>query len=160
MQTVSDSPEQTRDWGRRVGSRLFPGAVVGLEGELGTGKTVFVQGLARGLGIQETVNSPTFVLIQEYPRGRLPLFHVDAYRLECALELEFLGLDEILDQEGVTAVEWAGRLAVLLPPERLEVGFTAGGVRMPQRRILSFRARGRRYEQLLEELKPFVNPGS
>ncbi len=160
MRIISDSPEETREWGRRVGYRLWPGAVVGLEGELGSGKTVFVQGLAQGLDIQETVNSPTFVLIQEYPRGRVPLFHVDAYRLECALELEFLGLDEILDQEGVTAVEWADSLAVLLPPDRLEVVFAAGGLGRPQRRILSFRARGRRYEQLMEELKPFVNPGS
>ena len=104
------SEEQTAAAARRLAEHLPPGAVVLLTGDLGAGKTAFVRGLAGGLGIDPgEVSSPTFTLVQEYRGGRLPLFHVDLYRLR-SLEVGDLGLDEITLAGGVTAIEWPDRL--------------------------------------------------
>ena len=97
---TSDSSEETRSAGRRWGEGLDPGAVVGLTGPLGSGKTVFVQGIAEALGIEEPVTSPTYTLIAEYS-GRLPLYHMDLYRLDTPEEFSWLGADEMLYGEGV-----------------------------------------------------------
>lgn len=107
---VSPSPEKTRDLGREIGLRVGPGAIIALYGDLGSGKTVLVQGLARGLGVPEEacVTSPTYTLINEYP-GRCPLYHIDLYRLEGRVELTDIGLEEALYGSGVAAVEWAER---------------------------------------------------
>ncbi len=101
---------------------LEPGDVIGLVGDLGAGKTLFVQGLAVGLDMptEIRVTSPTFAIVNEYQGGRLPLVHVDLYRLEAEAELEHIGLDELLDGEGVSAVEWCERFAVL-PDDHLLV---------------------------------------
>jgi len=105
---VTDSEEETAAAGERLAARVQPGQVVLLHGDLGAGKTAFVRGLARGLGAPaDDVSSPTFTIIQEY-RGRIPLYHVDLYRLQPA-EVEELGLDEIVDSGGVVAIEWATR---------------------------------------------------
>ncbi len=105
---VTDSEEETAAAGERLAARVQPGQVVLLHGDLGAGKTAFVRGLARGLGAPaDDVSSPTFTIIQEY-RGRIPLYHVDLYRLQPA-EVEELGLDEIIDSGGVVAIEWATR---------------------------------------------------
>jgi tRNA threonylcarbamoyladenosine biosynthesis protein TsaE len=117
---VSDSPEATTAAGERLAARLGPGDVVGLTGELGAGKTCFVQGLVRGLGVATPATSPTFVLVNEY-RGRLPVHHVDVYRTQSLTELLDLGLDEMLAGGGVTVVEWADRCAPLLPPRTIRV---------------------------------------
>ncbi len=117
---VSASPEETAAAGERLARTLRAGDVVGLVGELGAGKTVFVQGLVRGLGVTVLATSPTFVLVNEY-RGRLPVHHVDAYRTTSLTELVDLGLEELLDGDGVTVVEWADRLAPLLPPRTVLV---------------------------------------
>lgn len=117
---VSRSPEETRVVGERLGARLPPGAVVACTGELGAGKTCFLQGLARGLGVTGEVTSPTFVLINQY-RGRLPVYHLDAYRTGSLTELLELGLDEILDGPGVTVIEWADKLLPLLPARTIHV---------------------------------------
>jgi tRNA threonylcarbamoyladenosine biosynthesis protein TsaE len=107
---ISHSEEETSAVGRQLGSRLDRGAVVLLAGDLGAGKTAFVRGLAEGLGIDPSeVSSPTFTLIQEYRGGRLPLFHVDLYRLTPA-EVDDLGLDDPLMEAGVMAIEWPDRL--------------------------------------------------
>jgi tRNA threonylcarbamoyladenosine biosynthesis protein TsaE len=107
---TTTSEEETARVGRDIGSRLAGGAVVLVEGDLGAGKTVFVKGLAAGLGIDpDEVTSPTFTLIQEYRGGRLLLIHVDLYRLSAA-EVDDLGLDEIAQQGGVIAIEWPDRL--------------------------------------------------
>ncbi len=112
---VTRSAGETLSLGRRLGRLLGPGTVLALRGELGAGKTCFVQGLARGLGVKEDhVVSPTFVLVREY-RGRLPLYHIDLYRLSAGREVESLGLEEYLEGEGVCAVEWAEKAEGILP---------------------------------------------
>jgi len=117
---VSDSPEATTAAGEALGARLGPGDVVGLTGELGAGKTCFVQGLVRGLGVATPATSPTFVLVNEY-RGRLPVHHVDVYRTQSLTELLDVGLEELLAGGGVTVIEWADRCEPLLPPRTIRV---------------------------------------
>jgi tRNA threonylcarbamoyladenosine biosynthesis protein TsaE len=112
---VSPSVEKTHAWGEALGAQLQLGDVIALQGDLGAGKTNFVQGLAHGLGITEDVNSPTFILANEYLSGRLPLYHIDAYRLENAAEARGFGLDDYLNGEGVTVIEWAERVREALP---------------------------------------------
>jgi tRNA threonylcarbamoyladenosine biosynthesis protein TsaE len=112
---VSRSPEDTRAVGERLGVTLQPGAVIACIGELGAGKTCFLQGLARGLGVSSAVTSPTFVLVNQY-RGRLPVFHLDAYRTEALTEVLELGLEEMMHGDGVTVIEWADKILSLLPP--------------------------------------------
>ena len=130
---VSASPEETARAGERLGQALGPGAVVALIGELGTGKTCFVQGLVRGLGARVWATSPTFVLVNEYRGGRLPVHHVDAYRTGSLAELQDLGLDELFGGDGVTVVEWADKLLPLLPADAIRV--TIEGVGDEPRRI-------------------------
>ena len=118
--TVSASEQETVEAGRALGATLGAGDIVLLYGELGAGKTAFVRGLARGLGAAGAdVTSPTFTLIQEYRGGRVPLHHVDLYRLTAA-EAADLGLDELME-DGVLAIEWADRLPAPPPPPRVEV---------------------------------------
>jgi tRNA threonylcarbamoyladenosine biosynthesis protein TsaE len=107
---ITQSEEETRTVGRQLASKLAAGAAVLLSGDLGSGKTVFVRGLAEGLAIDpEEVTSPTFTLVHEYRGGRLPLVHVDLYRLDRA-ELDEIGLDPDLANQGIVAIEWAERL--------------------------------------------------
>jgi tRNA threonylcarbamoyladenosine biosynthesis protein TsaE len=120
LRYASESPEETQRIGEALGRRLGPGDVVATVGELGTGKTCFLQGLVHGLGVQETATSPTFVLINHY-RGRLPVHHLDAYRTESLTELWDLGLEEFFYGDGVTVVEWADKLLSLLPPRTIMV---------------------------------------
>ncbi|HEV2055521.1 MAG TPA: tRNA (adenosine(37)-N6)-threonylcarbamoyltransferase complex ATPase subunit type 1 TsaE [Methylomirabilota bacterium] len=120
MKVVSRSAQETQALGARLGARLGRGDVVACIGPLGAGKTCFLQGLARGLGVMTDVTSPTFVLVNEY-RGRLPVYHVDAYRTGSLTELVDLGLEEMLHGEGVTVVEWADKLLSLLPPRTITV---------------------------------------
>jgi len=123
---ATTSPEETDAAGQRLGATLGPGDVVALSGELGAGKTVFVQGLVRALGVTTGATSPTFVLVNEY-RGRLPVHHVDAYRTASLAELLDLGLDEMMDGEGVTVIEWAERLEPLLPARTVRVRIAGVG---------------------------------
>ena len=108
---ISRNPEATADLGKEIGSRIKSGTVIALTGDLGTGKTAFVQGLAKGLEVPADypITSPTYTLINEYP-GRYTLFHIDLYRLENSVDFEDIGLYDILDSEGVAAIEWAERL--------------------------------------------------
>jgi tRNA threonylcarbamoyladenosine biosynthesis protein TsaE len=126
MKRVSRSAEETQALGERLGSRLGKGDVVACIGALGAGKTCFLQGLARGLGVTADVTSPTFVLVNQYT-GRVPVFHVDAYRTGSLTELVDLGLEEMLHGEGVTIVEWADKLLSLLPPRTITVTITGLG---------------------------------
>lgn len=107
----SDSPEQTRGLGAALGRCLGHGTVIALIGDLGAGKTAFVQGLARGLDVPQdySITSPSYTLVNEYP-GRIPLFHVDLYRLLAPVDPEALGLDAMDRRQGVVAIEWAERL--------------------------------------------------
>jgi len=117
---ASTRPEQTEAAGERLGATLGAGDVVALTGELGAGKTCFVQGVVRGLGAATRATSPTFVLVNEY-RGRLAVHHVDAYRTTSLTELADLGLDEMMDGAGVTLIEWADKAAPLLPSRTIHV---------------------------------------
>lgn len=117
---ASGSPEATREIGRALGAAAEPGTLVALIGPLGAGKTQLTKGLAEGLGVTSVVNSPTFVLMNEH-LGRLRLFHVDAYRLDDPADAIDAGLLDDREVDGVTAVEWADRLAGWLPAERLEI---------------------------------------
>jgi tRNA threonylcarbamoyladenosine biosynthesis protein TsaE len=123
---ASHSPEETRTLGTRLGARLGPGAVVACVGELGAGKTCFLQGVGRGLGVESGVSSPTFVLVNQY-RGRLPVYHVDAYRTGNVKELIDIGIEEMLHGDGVTVIEWADKLSSLLPPGTITVTITGLG---------------------------------
>ena len=119
--------------GERLGAGLGPGSVVACIGELGAGKTCFLQGLARGLGVTGDVTSPTFVLVNVY-RGRLPVYHLDAYRTGSLTELVDLGVEEMLHGDGVTLIEWADKLLPLLPPHAVTV--TISGLGDEPRRIV------------------------
>ena len=111
LEIITRSLEETKKLGQKIGKQMKPGAVITLTGDLGSGKTVLVQGLARGLDVPDYyyITSPTFTLINEYP-GRYPLYHVDLYRIETCDDLEEIGFYEILSGNGVTAIEWADRL--------------------------------------------------
>jgi len=121
---LSDSADQTRRLAQKIAADLDSGVVLALTGDLGSGKTCFVQGLARGLQVPEQcpITSPTFTLVNEYS-GRLPLFHVDLYRIEDVADIEDLGLDDLLDGEGITAIEWAERIRSMLPEDFMEIHF-------------------------------------
>jgi tRNA threonylcarbamoyladenosine biosynthesis protein TsaE len=121
------SAEATRALAGAIGRRAAPGTVIALSGDLGTGKTCFVQGLAAGLGVRGPVTSPTFVLIAEHAAGRLPLYHVDLYRVESLAEIRALGLEELMAGEGVTAIEWAEKAEPLLPPDTMRVRLRGAG---------------------------------
>src|SRR6188508_1780302 len=112
----------TKAFGRRLGELLFPGAVIALVGQLGAGKTHLTRAIAEGLGVKNSaaVNSPTFVLIQEYP-ARLPIYHFDAYRLNGPREFAELGVDEYFRGDGVCVVEWADKVEVVLPADHLRI---------------------------------------
>jgi tRNA threonylcarbamoyladenosine biosynthesis protein TsaE len=113
---ISHSPAETIEFGSRLAADLPPGSVLALTGELGAGKTCLVKGIARGLGVQQEVTSPTFTLIHEYRGGRLPLYHVDLYRLDSVEQAVGIGIEEYLPGDGVTVIEWAERIEPLLPP--------------------------------------------
>ena len=114
MEYITRSPSETEQLGARLAKQLLPGDVIALRGGLGAGKTAFTRGLARGLGIEDPVTSPTYTIVNEYPQGRLPLFHFDMYRLRDAEELFDLGWEDYLDRGGVCAVEWSENVAEAL----------------------------------------------
>jgi tRNA threonylcarbamoyladenosine biosynthesis protein TsaE len=115
------SLEETLDVGSRLGRELQRGAVVALFGDLGAGKTVLVKGIASGLGIRQEVTSPTFTIVHEYGGGRLPLFHVDLYRLDSVAQALAIGIEDYLSGDGVTAIEWAEKIERLLPANAVRV---------------------------------------
>ena len=109
--------KETFEAGYEMGKKALPGQIYCLNGDLGVGKTVFTQGFAKGLGIEEPVNSPTFTIIQEYHEGRLPLYHFDVYRIEEPEEMEEIGYEEYFYGQGVCLVEWASLVEEIIPPE-------------------------------------------
>ena len=134
MEHVTNSPEETEALGEMLAGRLEPGTVIAFTGDLGAGKTAFVRGLARGLGIAERVTSPTFTIVNEYEGGRLPLFHFDMYRLGSADELFDIGWEDYLARGGVCAVEWSENVSDALEEGCLRVDIRRGE-RDDQRRI-------------------------
>jgi tRNA threonylcarbamoyladenosine biosynthesis protein TsaE len=123
LQLGTASPEETRELGASVGQVLRPGDVVSLTGDLGAGKTTFVQGAARALGATDPVLSPTFMLVREYA-GRIPIYHLDVYRLERIQDVMDLGFEELVDRQRVVFIEWGDAIDALLPPEHIQVELT------------------------------------
>ncbi len=124
MQYESQSPEQTQTLAADLARTLSAGTCLALYGELGAGKTQFVRGLVTGLGGNpRSVHSPTFMLLNVYPDGRLPVFHLDAYRVHGPDDFQAIGFTELLDQPGIVVVEWAERVAALMPELRIDVHF-------------------------------------
>ena len=121
----TESPEETQALGERIGKTLKPSDVIALIGDLGTGKTCLTQGIARGVGIApgETVNSPSYILINEY-RGSIPIYHIDLYRLENSDEIAELGLSEYIEGDGICIIEWAERMADALPDACIKIHIT------------------------------------
>lgn len=146
---TSHSPEQTQKVGFRIGELALPGDVFLLSGRLGAGKTCLTQGIAWGLNIKEYALSPTFVIVREM-HGRLPLYHIDLYRLDNIDEIEDLGLDNYLYGKGACVVEWAEKALGLLPSKHLliQIDFLSD-----TERRLQFKPSGKRYQELLAQLK-------
>lgn len=113
----SNSVEDTFAFGQKLGREAVPGEIICLDGDLGVGKTVFTQGFAAGLGIDDYVNSPTFNIVKEYEGGRLPLYHFDVYRIGDPSEMEEIGYEDYFYGQGVSIIEWPGQIEELLPKE-------------------------------------------
>ncbi len=126
MQFITHSPEETRALGERLARVLGPGSVVAFTGDLGAGKTAFISGMARGLGIEEWVTSPTFTIVNEYEGGRLPLFHFDMYRLGSSDELFHIGWEDYLSRGGICAVEWSENVSDAIEDDAVRVDIVRG----------------------------------
>ena len=140
---TSRSEEDTLEIAENIESEKFPGMVICLNGELGSGKTVFVKGFANALEVKETITSPTFSLIKEYDDGELPLYHMDLYRLED--KKNYIGLLDYFNKEGICIIEWPEMLEEDLPEERLDITFK---VIDENTRILVFTPHGSQYEDV------------
>ncbi len=155
---VTNSPQQSQNLGQNLGKLVEGGEIIGLIGELGAGKTCFVRGFAQGIevGADVWVRSPTFTLINEYS-GRLPVYHIDLYRVGKREELDSLNLREYLYGDGVSLIEWFEFLPAHEVDDYLELRIAHGG---GDKRELAFIAHGERYERLIEELRKASLKGS
>lgn len=142
---ISKSIDDTIELAENIESEKFPNMVICLEGELGSGKTVFVKGFANSLSIKENITSPTFNIIKEYMEGEMPLYHMDVYRLED--NGESIGLDEYFNKNGITIIEWSDIIKDILPDERLEIKFN---IIDENKRVILIKAYGKKYEELCE----------
>ena len=124
---ITNSAAETRELGKRLAEKLKAGDVILLEGDLGAGKSEFARGVAKGLGVTETVTSPSFTILNVYESGKLPLYHFDWYRLESSEELYELGMDEYLGGNGIALVEWPTQCPDAVPEECLRIRITATG---------------------------------
>lgn len=151
LQVPSESAQKTIYLGQKLAQLLKPGDVIRLEGDLGAGKTTFTQGVCAGLGVTTPVTSPTFTILHIYEGGRLPVYHIDAYRIEDFAEIDELGLEEFLDGQGVSMVEWAEKIQPILPASYLQVELTYG-LEEGEREISFTPVGSGRYVELVEEL--------
>jgi tRNA threonylcarbamoyladenosine biosynthesis protein TsaE len=156
MKTTTASAAETRALGERLGALLRRGDVVVLAGDLGAGKTTFVQGVAVALGVDERVTSPTFTIVHQY-EGRLPLVHVDVYRLDRLGELYDLGLEDLADGAGAMVIEWGDVVAQALPTDRLVVRLEIGAD--DDERIISFAAHGSGWRARLAQIEDDLSDG-
>ncbi|GBG95137.1 tRNA threonylcarbamoyladenosine biosynthesis protein TsaE [Ligilactobacillus salitolerans] len=150
MDFIAHNPEETQQFAHKLAQHLQAGDVILLQGDLGAGKTTFTKGLALGLGIKRNIKSPTFTLIREYTEGRLPLYHMDVYRLEGTGTAD-LGLDEYFDGDGVCVVEWPQYAGDDLPDQYLKISFVKDPDADDQR-VLKLQAHGLHYTQLIKQL--------
>ena len=144
---IANDESETISLAENLESEHFPGMVICLNGELGSGKTVFTKAFASALGISDDVTSPTFNIIKEYQSGELPLYHMDVYRVDG--KVDELGLDEYFDGDGVTIVEWADMIADHLPKERLDITIKVTG---EDTRVFVLKPYGRVYEDICEAI--------
>lgn len=149
LHILTHSREQTMAVGAALARLVRAGDVIVLRGNLGAGKTTLTQGIGRGLAIREPIISPTFTLLREYESGRLPLYHVDAYRLAGPAEAYTFGLDEYLYGDGVTVIEWGERVEALLPDERLEIDLAYLDA---DEREITLSAHGESYADMIDAL--------
>ena len=152
---LARTADDTRAVGRAVGELLETGDVVSLTGDLGAGKTTFVQGAAGALGVDQPVLSPTFTLVREY-RGRLPVYHLDVYRLERVQDVVDLGFDELVDAGGVVLIEWGDAIDQLLPPDHVRVELTLAGE--DDARTIRVDLRGPGWSSRTERLEAALDP--
>ena len=138
------SEMETIELAQNFESEKFPNMIICLDGELGSGKTMFTKGIANALGITETITSPTFTIIKEYD-GELPLYHMDVYRLDG--NTDGIGIEDYFNKGGVVVIEWASTIKDILPDERLDIKFKVAG---ENKRILILEPHGKKYEDLCE----------
>ena len=157
FETTTCSEEATRGLGRLLGSAITVATVIGLTGDLGSGKTAFVQGLAKGLAVPDEyyITSPSFTLVNSYP-GRLALHHVDLYRIEDPSEAVAFGLEEVLEEDGVVAIEWAEKIPHLLPPEHLTLQFE---IMTDESRKIRVKGYGPNGVNLVKRLEAMISTG-
>ena len=139
------SEKETIEIAQNIESEKFPNMVICLDGDLGSGKTVFTKGFAQALGIEENITSPTFNIIKEYLNGEMPLYHMDVYRLDG--NTEGVGIEEYFNKGGITVIEWAKTIKDILPDERLEIRFK---IVDETKRVLIIIPCGKKYEELCE----------
>ena len=142
---TSRSEKETIELAENIESEKFPNMVICLEGDLGSGKTVFTKGFANSLGIEETITSPTFNIIKEYTTGELPLYHMDVYRLDG--KVDDLGIEEYYTKKGITIIEWSDTITDYLPDKRLDIKIR---VIDEDTRSITLIPHGRKYEEICE----------
>ena len=142
---TSHSVEETLELAQNFESEKFPNMVICLNGELGSGKTLFVKGIAQALGIDESITSPTFTIVKEYLNGEMPLYHFDVYRLDG--NTDGVGIEEYFNKNGIVVIEWSNTIKSILPEERLEIKIR---VIDENRRSITITPYGRQYEELCE----------
>ena len=150
MEIILKNLEETQKFGEKLGSILKEGDILCLNGDLGAGKTTLTKSIGSGLGVDEYITSPTFALINEY-RGRIPVYHIDVYRLENVEEIDDLGFDEYIYGSGVTIIEWAERIKSFLPEDRIILDIRRGHDENARR--ISLSGDGERYRTVLRRMK-------
>lgn len=153
LRVVTQSPEETRIVGASLAPALLPGDVISLSGDLGAGKTVFVQGLAMAMGVTRRVTSPSFTIVHEY-EGRYPIVHLDVYRLDSFQELLDLGFEEFLDPRAIVLLEWGEAVEPLLPRSHLRVDVTRSpDLEADEDRVLTFRGTGEDWNRKIASMR-------
>ena len=144
---TTHSEKETLEIAQNFESEKFPNMIICLNGELGSGKTLFTKGIANGLGIEEIITSPTFTIIKEYLDGEMPLYHMDVYRLDG--DTSEVGIEDYFTKGGIVVIEWANTIKDILPEERLEIKFKISG---ENSRTLIITPYGQKYEELCEDV--------
>ncbi len=139
---ITNNERETFEVAQNLESEKFPNMIICLEGELGSGKTMFTKGIATALGIKDNITSPTFTIIKEY-EGELPLYHMDVYRLDG--NVEDIGIEEYFNKNGMVVIEWADTIKSILPKERLDIKFKIAG---ENKRVLIIKPHGQQYEDI------------
>ena len=144
---ITNSELETVELAENLESEKFENMIICLDGELGSGKTIFTKGFAHALGIEESITSPTYTIIKEYPEGEMPLYHMDVYRLDGAYE--GVGIEDYFNKNGVVIIEWANTISDILPEERLEIKIK---IIEENKRVIKIRPYGQKYEEICEAI--------